>query len=308
MEAALRKPMIEPMQVDSMGTDPELVELQLASEQIARELRLPPCPGIIEEFSRLMYDENADLRKLGDMVGKDLALAASILKAVNSPHYGLRRETTNLQHAVSIIGLKHTSCLIARLMIRQSFSSKSGRLMQDFWNDSARLSEIAGQIAPSIRSLDAEDARTYVLFRNAGQAVMINQYDAYAPYVEAHHAGLALSAIESEKSEFENSHNQIGYVLAKDWCLPEMMALAIYFHHDAKYFSSSHAPAAIPIKRLIAFGFLVDQLYALNRGDSVIDGWADIEPQLLKILAITPDNIVEFAHAVCGDAESAQIR
>ena len=296
------------MQVNSLGTDPELVELQLASEQIARDLRLPPCPSIIEEFSRLMYDENADLRKLGDMVGKDLALAASILKAVNSPHYGLRRETTNLQHAVTIIGLKNTSCLIARLMIRQAFSSKSGRLMQDFWNDSARSSEIASQIAPSIRSLDTEVARTYVLFRNAGQAVMINKYDAYAPYVTAHHAGLALSAIESEKAEFENSHNQIGYVLAKDWCLPEMMALAIYFHHDAKYFSSSHAPAAIPIKRLIAFGFLVDQLYALSRGDTVIDGWAEIEPQLLKILAITPDNIMEFAQAVCGDAEIAQIR
>ena len=301
MEAALRKTTIEPMQVNSLGTDPELVELQLASEQIARELRLPPCPSIIEEFSRLMYDENADLRKLGDMVGKDLALAASILKAINSPHYGLRRETTNLQHAVTIIGLKNTSCLIARLMIRQSFSSKSGRLMQDFWNDSARLSEIASQLAPSIRSLDAEEARTYVLFRNAGQAVMINKYDAYAPYVTAHHAGLALSAIEAEKAEFENSHNQIGYILAKDWCLPEMMALAIYFHHDAKYFSSSHAPAAVPIKRLIAFGFLVDQLYALSRGDSVIDGWSEIEPQLLKVLAITPDNIVEFAQGVCGD-------
>jgi HD-like signal output (HDOD) protein len=300
MEVAQRRASTEPLSASSMGSDPELVAIQLDSEKIARDLRLPPCPSIVQEFSRLMSDENADLRKMGDMVGKDLALAASILRAVNSPHYGLRRETTNLQHAVSIIGLKNTSCLIARLMIRQTFASKSGRLMQEFWNDSARLSEIAGQIAPEVRSLDPEEVRTYVLFRNAGQAVMINRYEAYAPYVSAHQTGLALGTIEAEKQEFENSHNQIGYVLAKEWCLPEMMALAIYFHHDAKYFSSAHAPAAVPIKRLIAFGFLVDQLYALSRGDSVIDGWEDIEPTLLKLLAISPDDIVRFAQIIGG--------
>jgi HD-like signal output (HDOD) protein len=131
---------------------------------------------------------------------------------------------------------------------------------------------------------------------------MINRYESYAPYVSVHQSGLALGTIESEKLEFENSHNQIGYVLAKEWCLPEMMALAIYFHHDAKYFSSAHAPAAIPIKRLIAFGFLVDQLYALSRGDSIIDGWADIEPTLLKTLAISPDDIVRFAQTIGGMA------
>jgi HD-like signal output (HDOD) protein len=300
MEAVQSRVAIEPMSAGSMGTDPELVAIQLDSEKIARDLRLPPCPSIIQEFSRLMSDENADLRKMGDMVGKDLALAASILRAVNSPHYGLRRETTNLQHAVSIIGLKNTSCLIARLMIRQTFASKSGRLMQEFWNDSARLSSIAGQIAPEVRSLDPEEVRTYILFRNAGQAVMINRYEAYAPYVSVHQSGLALGTIEAEKQEFENSHNQIGYVLAKEWCLPEMMALAIYFHHDAKYFSSTHAPAAVPIKRLIAFGFLVDQLDALSRGDSVIDGWEDIEPNLLKILAISPDDIVRLAQIIGG--------
>ncbi|AMS32819.1 MAG: HDOD domain-containing protein [Betaproteobacteria bacterium] len=298
MEVVQRRPSPDFTSVISMGTDPELVAIQLDSEKIARDLRLPPCPEIMLEFSRLMSDENADLRKMGDMVGKDLALAASILKAVNTPHYGLRRETTNLQHAVSIIGLKNTSCLIARLMIRQTFASKAGRLMQDFWNDSARLADIAGRVAPEIHCLDAEEVRTYVLFRNAGQAVMINRYDAYAPYVRAHQTHLALGTIEAEKAEFENSHNQIGYVLAKEWCLPEMMALAIYFHHDAQYFSSPNTPAAIPIKRLIAFGFLVDQLYALSRGESVIDGWEEIEPPLLSILSLSPDDIVRFAQVI----------
>jgi hypothetical protein len=127
---------------------------------------------------------------------------------------------------------------------------------------------------------------------------MINRYDAYAPYVRAHQTHLALGTIEAEKAEFENSHNQIGYVLAKEWCLPEMMALAIYFHHDAQYFSSPNTPAAIPIKRLIAFGFLVDQLYALSRGESVIDGWEEIEPPLLSILSLSPDDIVRFAQVI----------
>ncbi len=301
MEVSQRRQPHEPMSARSMATDPELVAIQLDSEKIARELRLPPCPKIIEEFSRLMSDENADLRKMGDMVGKDLALAASVLRAVNTPHYGLRRETTNLQHAVSIIGLKNTSCLIARLMIRQTFASKSGRLMQEFWNDSASLSELAGRIAPEVRCLDAEEVRTFVLFRNAGQAVMINRYEGYAPYVTTHQGGLALDMIEAEKAEFENSHNQIGYVLAKEWCLPAIMALAIYYHHDAKYFSFTHAPASLPIKRLIAFGFLVDQLYALSRGASVIDGWDVIEPNLLKVLAITPDDIVRLAQLIDAD-------
>lgn len=298
MEVAQRRHQQEPLSAGSVGTDPELVAIQLDSEKIARDLRLPPCPKIIDEFSRLMAVEYADLRRMGDMVGKDLALAASILRAVNSPYYGLGRGTTNLQHAVSIIGLKNTSCLIARLMIRQTFASNSGRLMQEFWNDSASLCEIAGRVAPVVRCLDAEEVRSFVLFRNAGQAVMINRYERYAPYVVAHRGALALDMIEAEKAEFENSHNQIGYVLAKEWCLPDTMALAIYYHHDSRYFASTHASASIPIKRLIAFGFLVDQLHALSRGDSVIDGWEEIEPNLLKVLAITPDDIVRLAQSI----------
>jgi HD-like signal output (HDOD) protein len=279
---------------DSARPDADLIAIQLQCDKIARDLKLPPCPTIIQEFAKVMDDENADQRRIAGLVGKDLALAASVLKTVNSASYGLRRETASIQHAITVIGLRNTAGLITRLMIRQSFASSAGRLMQEFWDQSAKLADIADRVAPAIKSLDPEEARTYLLFRNAGQAVMINRYAEYGRMFELHSGGLMLQAIAEEQRAFEMSHAQIGYVLAKEWCLPETIALAIFFHHDLAYFTNTVATGAKQIRRLIAFGFLVDQLSALEAGSGVISGWEQIEQPLLETLRISPDEIVSL--------------
>jgi HD-like signal output (HDOD) protein len=282
---------------NAMGSSPELIEVQLASEKIARDLKLPPCPELVNEFSKAMADENVDIRDVATMVGKDLALSASILKTVNSPYFGRRTQTTNMSQAVSIIGLQNTACLVSRLLIRQAFGTKAGRLMEDFWNDTARYSTIADKIAPEIRAIDPEEAKTYITFRNAGQAVLINRFDNYGDLLLEHHGALGLGLIQQEKERFELTHNQLGYVLAKEWHLPEMLALAIFFHHDAKYFNGEAAASARMIKRLIAFGFLVDQIDALQSGGTIMDGWEMIEEQLLEILKLEPDDVVRMVES-----------
>ncbi len=289
----LTLPKISPLMAES--PDANLIALELECEKIARDLRLPPCPTILQEFGRIVADENADQRGIAALIGMDIALAAGVLKTVNSPAFGLRRETTSLQHAISIIGLRHTASLIARMMLRQTFSSKSGRLMQKFWDDSAVLTQITDRIAPQIRTVNAEEMHTYILFRNAGQAVMINRYPDYADMADVVPCRLALNCIETEQQRFAISHNQIGYLLAKDWHLPEVLALAIFFHHDSHYFTNVVAPATRPIRKYIAFGFLVDQIAALERGEGVVEGWDSIEAAVLQILSLSSDDVVRLA-------------
>jgi HD-like signal output (HDOD) protein len=121
--------------------------LELEAERIARELKLPPCPKILDDFYREMNEEDADVRRLGDCVGADLALTAALLKTVNSPAYGLSRTTSNVQQAITIIGLRATTSLISRLLFRQAFPETQGFLMREFWESTARLTEAGHHVS-----------------------------------------------------------------------------------------------------------------------------------------------------------------
>ncbi len=102
------------------------------ADQIARELKIPPCPAILAEYAAEANKDDPDPRKLANLIGKDAALAAAIIRAVNSPVYGLGRQATDIQQALAILGLRAAANLITGLLLRQAFPAASGALMQRF--------------------------------------------------------------------------------------------------------------------------------------------------------------------------------
>jgi HD-like signal output (HDOD) protein len=274
-------------------------KLELEAERIARELKLPPCPSVLDAFYREMNDDDADIRKLAALVNADLALSAAVLKTVNSPAYGLARATTNVQQALSIIGLRATANLISRLLFRQAFPETKGGMMQVYWQETATLTEAAPDVARAIPGMNVDDAMTYLVFRDCGAAVMLNRYDDYAPHWRAHQSGNAFTALQSEMRQYQTNHAHVGYAMAREWRLPETMLTAILCHHDvARPLANPNQPRQLkgaPV-RLAAFGLLMDQIIASrhNVGVDVTDDWKVVEPFVLSELKLTPDQVVSM--------------
>ncbi|MFM9967055.1 MAG: HDOD domain-containing protein, partial [Burkholderiales bacterium] len=187
--------------------------LEDQADRVSNDLVIPPCPAILTRFVAEMNQDEPDLRKLAGLIATDPALSAAMLATVNSPYYGLSRKASNVQHALTILGLRTGANLITRLLLRNAFPASAGSLMQRFWDDSQQLTEVAASIALTIRAIDRDEAQTYTLFRDCGMAVMIVKFPDYGELLAKHtsHPGTALLFAEDARYRF--NHARVGYAL-----------------------------------------------------------------------------------------------
>jgi HD-like signal output (HDOD) protein len=268
--------------------------LELEAERIARQLKLPPCPSILAAFYREMNDDDADIRKLADLVNADLALSAAVLKTVNSPGYGLAKPTGNIQQALSIIGLRPAANMLSRLLLRQVFPASQGMLMKTYWQDNAALVEVAHDTARQFFGANTDEAITYLVFRDCGVAVMINQYDDYVSAYQLHRSGHAYEGLQTELMRYQTSYPHVGYAIAREWRLPETLMTAILCHHDvARPATTPRQLRGMPV-RLAAFGLLMDQIVSCRSGGGVTADWEMVEPFVLDELKLTPEQVVKL--------------
>ena len=60
------------------------------SEEILKELKIPPAPDIILQLQQELRADNPSLEAIGEIIQKDAAISGLVLKTVNSPLFGLR--------------------------------------------------------------------------------------------------------------------------------------------------------------------------------------------------------------------------
>jgi HD-like signal output (HDOD) protein len=264
-------------------------------DRIAQEIGIPPCPEVLTRYSAEMRQDVPDLRKLGALIGTDIALSAALLKIVNSPFYGLRTGATTAHQALSIIGLRAGANLISGLIFRQVFPTGGDALMGQFWDKAAAQSSAAALTARRLPGIDVAEALTYALFRDCGIPVMIKKFRDYASIWERleHVPGSEVTVLEDMRYRY--SHARVGYALARGWLLPEPFCRAILYHHELEKIANGRREVEPADRRLIAFGLLLEQIAALRRGEGLCPDWPLGEQLVLKTFDLAPEDIIALA-------------
>src|SRR3982750_152402 len=86
------------------GGVPSAVRAELESRLNAGSLELPLLPGVAMEITSAAAKEDVDTRTIADMLKRDAALSAHVLRIVNSPVYSPRAQIVSLQQAVARVG------------------------------------------------------------------------------------------------------------------------------------------------------------------------------------------------------------
>lgn len=108
------------------------------------ELVLPTLPEIALKVREVADDEDASIKKLGDVISTDAALTARIIKVANSPIFRAPREIEDLNMALTRLGMQYTCNLATGLAMEQMFQATSDivdKRLREVW---LRSSEIAG--------------------------------------------------------------------------------------------------------------------------------------------------------------------
>ena len=95
-----------------MPVDPKLRSLNID---------VPAQPEALVKLSLLLADDEVDLHTLGRLVESDMALAAAVMKAVNSSLYGLKGRVQSVQQAVTYLGMREVAAVTFEFGLRAVF-------------------------------------------------------------------------------------------------------------------------------------------------------------------------------------------
>ncbi|EAT15794.1 HDOD domain-containing protein [Desulfuromonas acetoxidans] len=196
-------------------------------------------PLLSPSASRLLQitsQEDHDIHEVIDIVKCDSSLTARVLKIVNSVAYGLAHEVTTIDRAVSYLGER----MVAGIALGDSASALFHKELQGYegpkselWNHDLRTAIAAREIARFAKvTLSADLAFTAGILHAVGKAVLSDFLGQTANDVlvsiDDHEVEDYLAG---ERELLGIDHTEAGYVLAKNWELPESLQMAIRYHH-----------------------------------------------------------------------------
>ncbi len=93
------------------------------STLIAQIESMPTLPTVALRVMEVTANPGSSANDLMEIIGPDISLTAKILKIANSPFYGLTREISSLQHAVTVLGFKEIRNMVISAVAFESFKN-----------------------------------------------------------------------------------------------------------------------------------------------------------------------------------------
>lgn len=267
------------------------------ADRIVQEIGIPPCPAILTKLLRETRADEPDFRRVGQLIGGDVALASAVLKVANSPFYGLRTKAASVQQALALLGLATVTQLVTGLLLRQAFTSVVGPGMERYWKTSMATSLIAALLCRETARGDSGIACTYGLFRDCGMPVMLQKFPIYADIFDGSVLTPGEPVLEIENERYATNHARVGAQLARSWQLSESLCFAISHHHDVLHSDQIAEHAEAGALSLIAIGLAAEQIYCLATGTACQE-WAVAGERALFELNLTQEKFELLAARV----------
>ena len=254
-----------------MAADLEVLDRE--AEQIVKEIGIPPCPMILTKLMQEMRSEDPDFGKLGKMISGDVSLAATMLKTVNSPFYGLRAKATSVTQAIALLGLRHVAELVAGLLLRQAFPGGTSDQMDEYWEASSAIGQINDLLVRHFKHVKRDGLQTFALFRDCGMLAMMQKFKNYKPVLPGAKQSCDASVTAIENTHHAINHARVGYQMAKTWLLPDGVCEAILKHHDYEELEADGAGLPVPNLQHIALTLAAESIFVKHELGATSAEW-----------------------------------
>ena len=260
-----------------------------AEDLVARVDDLLSLPDAAIRLNAVLTDPETSATEITEIVSLDPALAARVLRAVNSAYFGLRGRVDTISKAITMIGTSELHSLVLATSAALAFKNISSKLvdMESFWQHSVRAALAARGFAES-SSLRRHRERVFLsaLMHDVGQLVIYHQLPELSVRIlQAVKGGRAQDEVEHELLGF--THAEVGALLLERWNLPSSLTMPVRFHHryeDATEFAKEAA--------LIHIGSRVSRLMEQERSADKTP-YLDVAPDAWTQSGCSPDELEE---------------
>ncbi|MBA1149618.1 HDOD domain-containing protein [Ectothiorhodospiraceae bacterium WFHF3C12] len=196
---------------------------------------LPAFPPVLTQLQQLLSRPSTTMEDVARLVETEPALAARVLRLVNSPLYRSRAggELTDLYRAVTLVGTGEIQTLATASFAVSAFATMPGNVvdMQRFW----RHSVYTGLLAAVLGRLGwvSFQGNLFVagLLHDIGALLIYQRLPEWAAQciAESERSELPLDAVERDIIGFD--HAMAGAALLRHWDLPQPLVAAAEHHH-----------------------------------------------------------------------------
>ena len=264
-----------------------LVDAEL-QRLVNRMKGLPILPTVLAELTTAVTSADQSLRRVAEIIGRDMGLAAKVLQLVNSPLFGLRQQVNDPHQAVVLLGLDTIKTLILAASTFDALQdTETSALAEEICDHAARVGWIARCIAKDRGDENAVNwALAGSLLHDVGKLILNTQIPDLA--IEAAELAQAenIPLFQAEVEIFGQTHAEIGAYLLGIWGFDERLVAAIATHHRRPP-AMGHAPLS-----LSAVIYLADLLEHAWFPTSAADHQIDLSP--LDQLGITEEQLTKW--------------
>jgi putative nucleotidyltransferase with HDIG domain len=178
-----------------------------------------------------MADERVSVQDIAAIVSRDTVIVAKLLQLVNSSFFRLARRVTNVEQAISYLGLATVRSLVLSAEVFSKWPAAPLRILDHTKLQHHALRVAAAAQALSIKSPNANDAVLAALLHDIGYWVLAQECS--AKLAESVHLSAAesISIDEAETRVLGASHAEIGAYLLGIWAFPSTIVEAVAHHH-----------------------------------------------------------------------------
>ncbi len=210
----------------------------VVEEVIQQVEEIEPMPFVVHEVLSLMGQKEVAASRIEELVKKDPAMAAEILKMSNSPLYNPHGKVKDLKQALVVLG---NNTVLSIILTHYT----SGEIRKDvpgydvpaeeMWRHGIAVAILSQKIAEKLK-LEEGVAYAAGLLHDVGKTILglylqdkvqeILKMVREAPRKER------LSFLQAERFVLGMDHAELGGRVAERWELPEEIVAAIRYHHE----------------------------------------------------------------------------
>jgi putative nucleotidyltransferase with HDIG domain len=270
--------------------------MMTAQELVAKVKNLPPVSHAALKLISLLDQPGVSNDEVVQALRCDNVLTAKLLRACNSPYFGLAEPVSSVDQAVFVLGHQQ----ILHIVLTLAFGSAMvvplpGYAVEasELWRHSL-ITAVAGEtIANDLVDLNVDPpvAFTVGLLHDIGKLVLgqaLTQEVQAEIRARVEHGQMSRS--EAEKAVLGTDHSEVGALLLQNWHLSDDVVEAVANHHQ---------PVLKPRPRLSVVTHLANGIAHLAGSAPGWDGYAmRISPEVVESLELTPEQVEKLVITV----------
>lgn len=203
-------------------------------EEIIPEMNdLRSLPDLRAQLMKELNNLDVSVKRLCEILSQDVVMTAEILKIINSAFFGLPHRVNNVQHAISLLGIKIIKALAMYTNIFNGFTEEKDIAIYDNIRiHSFTTAKLAKKISAEagMGKEFSETCFTGGLLHDIGKLPVLRS-SKYAADIKKYMAQENCGFFEAELKILGINHTDIGAYILSMWGLPQEIIETVRYHH-----------------------------------------------------------------------------